>query len=115
MFLLGDDLDGWWKGRADFITLTGPTPLLPDFAYVEALSSLLTYHVQCSYTISYILVRYGVWYTWYVIYTEQRAKDEIGNWTAGNFPLDVWGLVRSIPPFQFARILCLIVSHDVRI
>jgi hypothetical protein len=26
------------------------------------------------------------------VYTEQRAKDEVGNWTAGRFPLDVWGL-----------------------
>ena len=67
VFLLGDSLEGWWKGRADFMTLTGPTPLLPDFAY-------------------------GIWYTWYVVYTEQRAKDEVGNWTDAKFPLDVWGL-----------------------
>ena len=33
--------------------------------------------------------RYGVWYTWYVVYTEQRAKDEIGNWTEAKLPLDV--------------------------
>ena len=26
------------------------------------------------------------------MYTESRAKDEIGNWTAANLPLDVWGL-----------------------
>ena len=68
VFLLGEgSLEGWWKGRADFMTLTGPTPLLPDFAY-------------------------GIWYTWYVVYTEQRAKHEVGNWTAAKFPLDVWGL-----------------------
>jgi hypothetical protein len=67
IFLLGDDLASWWAARADFLRLTGPTPLLPDFAY-------------------------GIWYTWYVVYTEQRAKDEIGNWTAAKFPLDVWGL-----------------------
>ncbi len=67
VFLLGDTLDGWWAGRRDFLTLTGPTPLLPDFAY-------------------------GIWYTWYIAYTEQRAKDEIGNWTAAKLPLDVWGL-----------------------
>ena len=67
VFLLGNTLDEWWSSRAEFLTLTGPTPLLPDFAY-------------------------GVWYTWYIRYTEQRAKDEIGNWTAAKLPLDVWAL-----------------------
>ena len=67
IFLLGDDLASWWQSRGDFLTLTGPTPLLPDVAY-------------------------GVWYTWYIRYTEQRAKDEILNWTAAKLPLDVWGL-----------------------
>ena len=53
IFLLGADggLDRWWASRAEFMTLTGPTPLLPDYAF-------------------------GVWYTWYLVYTEQRAKDE---------------------------------------
>ena len=53
IFLLGSDgdLDQWWASRAEFMTLTGPTPLLPDYAF-------------------------GVWYTWYISYTEQRAKDE---------------------------------------
>ena len=69
IFLLGADgeLDRWWASRAEFMTLTGPTPLLPDYAY-------------------------GAWSTWYLVYTEQRAKDEIGNWTAIGLPLDVWGL-----------------------
>ena len=65
IFLLGDDLDGWWGSREEFLTLTGPTPLLPDFAY-------------------------GVWYTWYVLYTEERAKHEVGNWTQIKLPLDVY-------------------------
>ena len=67
IFVLGGDLDGWWQSRAEFLTLTGSTPLLPDYAY-------------------------GIWYTWYIPYTEQQAKYEIGQWEAGRFPLDVWGL-----------------------
>lgn len=68
VFLLGNkEMNGWWEGREAFLKLTGPTPLLPDFAF-------------------------GVWYTWYNSYTERRAKDEIGNWTMAKFPLDVWGL-----------------------
>jgi len=67
VFILGKSLENWWTSRGEFLQLTGPVPLLPDFAY-------------------------GIWYTWWLQYTEQRAKDEIGNWTAGNFPLDVWGL-----------------------
>lgn len=67
VFLLGSGLDGWWRSRGEFLTLAGPTPLLPDFAY-------------------------GIWYTWYIRYTEQRAKDEIGNWTKARLPLDVWAL-----------------------
>ena len=67
VFLLGDSLESWWQSRAEFLQLTGPTPLLPDFAY-------------------------GIWYTWYIKYTEQRAKDEIGNWTQAQLPLDVWAL-----------------------
>ena len=43
-------------------------------------------------------LQYGIWYTWYVIYTEQRAKHEIGNWTAAKFPLDVWGLDMNCEP-----------------
>ena len=67
VFLLGTNLAGWWSSRKEFLALTGPTPLLPDYAF-------------------------GVWYTWYNQYTETRAKDEIGNWTKINLPLDVWGL-----------------------
>lgn len=67
VFLLGDTLEEWWASRADFLTLTGPSPLLPDYTW-------------------------GVWYTWYRQYTESQAKDEIGNWTNIDLPLDVWGL-----------------------
>lgn len=67
VFLLGDSLDAWWQSRGELLQLTGPTPLLPDFAF-------------------------GIWYTWYIMYTEQRAKDEIGNWTRIKLPLDVWAL-----------------------
>ena len=52
VFLLGNSLQSWYDSRGEFLQLTGPTPLLPDFAY-------------------------GVWYTWYIKYTEQRAKDEV--------------------------------------
>ena len=67
IFLLGESLQAWWTSRAEFLQLTGPTPLLPDFTF-------------------------GVWYTWYSQYTESRAKDEIGNWTRIRLPLDAWGL-----------------------
>lgn len=39
IFLLGNETSDYWESRGDFLTLTGPTPLLPDFAY-------------------------GIWYTW---------------------------------------------------
>jgi hypothetical protein len=33
VFLLGNDLNGWYDGRRDFVKLVGATPLLPDYAY----------------------------------------------------------------------------------
>lgn len=51
-------------------------------------------------------LQYGIWYTWYVIYTEQRAKHEIGNWTAAKFPLDVWGLDMNCEPGPPTFLLC---------
>ena len=45
-------LNAWWAARENFLSLTGPTPLLPDWAY-------------------------GIWYTWYIRYTEERAKHEL--------------------------------------
>ena len=67
IFLLGDSLDSWYASRAEFISLTGSTPLLPDFAF-------------------------GTWYTWSHRYTEDEAKHDIEQWQAGKFPLDVWAL-----------------------
>ena len=66
IFLLGDSLDSWYASRAEFISLTGSTPLLPDFAF-------------------------GTWYTWSHRYTEDEAKHDIEQWQAGKFPLDVYG------------------------
>ena len=67
VFLLGDRLSEWWDSRAEFLSLTGPTPLLPDYAY-------------------------GTWYTRWHQYNETAVKAEINCWNAGKFPLDVWGL-----------------------
>jgi hypothetical protein len=73
IFILGSDkatkfdLESWYSSRAEFLQMTGPTPLLPDWAY-------------------------GTWYTWYIAYTEEEAKEDAGNWTAGKYPLDVWAL-----------------------
>eukprot|EP00493_Phyllostaurus_siculus_P006690 UN06759 len=67
VFLLGNTIDEWFSSRGEFLKLTGPTPLLPDFAY-------------------------GIWYTWWLPYTEEQLKHEVGNWTAAKFPLDVYGL-----------------------
>ena len=67
MFLGLDTLDGWAAARKHFIKLTGPSPVLPDWAF-------------------------GVWYTRWYPYNESFAKSEISNWTTHNLPLDVWGL-----------------------
>ena len=67
VFLLGDTLEEWWASRAEFLRLTGPTPLLPDWAY-------------------------GTWSTRWFQFTEEQVKYEIGRWESGRFPLDVWGL-----------------------
>ena len=67
VFLLGSDLDSWFSSRGEFLRLTGPTPLLPDYAY-------------------------GTWFTNWEQYTEERAVYEVGQWEVGDFPLDVWGL-----------------------
>ncbi|CAK0793240.1 unnamed protein product [Prorocentrum cordatum] len=67
VFLLGDDLDGWMASRAEFAALTGPVPVLPDYAY-------------------------GTWFTWWHPYDEEEAKDDIEQWDTDDLPLDVWGL-----------------------
>lgn len=67
IFLLGHSLADWWASRGEFLRLTGPTPLLPNYAY-------------------------GTWFTCWQQYTEQGTKAAINQWDSGGFPLDVWGL-----------------------
>ena len=67
IFLLGGSLGEWWASREEFLRLTGPTPLLPDYAY-------------------------GTWFTRWHQYTEAEVKAEVGRWDAGGFPLDIFGL-----------------------
>jgi hypothetical protein len=67
VFLLGDSLSSWRESRKEFIDLTGPTPLLPDFAF-------------------------GTWFTRWWHYTERLAKEEVLRWKHDRLPLDVWGL-----------------------
>lgn len=67
VFLLGNTLDAWHAARKEFITLAGPTPLVPDFAF-------------------------GTWFTWWHQYTEAEAKGEVLRWSTDKLPLDVWGL-----------------------
>jgi hypothetical protein len=67
VFLLGSNLESWFSSRGEFLRLTGPTPLLPDYAY-------------------------GTWFTNWEQYNQSRAMHEVGQWEAGRFPLDVWGL-----------------------
>jgi alpha-glucosidase (family GH31 glycosyl hydrolase) len=62
IFLGLETMEGWVAGRADFITLAGRTPLLPDWAF-------------------------GVWYTWWYPYNESFAKAEILNWSSHKLPL----------------------------
>lgn len=67
VFLLGKTLDSWQAARSDFIKLSGPVPLLPDFAY-------------------------GTWYTEWMQWSEDDAKANITRWATGKLPIDVWGL-----------------------
>ena len=67
VFLLGNDLGAWHAARNAFITLTGPTPVLPDYAW-------------------------GTWFTWWHGYKETEAKDDISRWTSGELPIDIWAL-----------------------
>ena len=64
VFLLGDSLDTWWSARREFVRLTGPTPVLPEWAF-------------------------GIWFTWWHAYTEAEAKAEILRWRTDKLPLDV--------------------------
>ena len=65
VFLLGATLDTWWAARREFVKLTGPTPVLPDYAF-------------------------GTWFTFWHQYTEAEAKQEVERWHADMLPLDVW-------------------------
>ena len=60
-------MDGWSAARAAAVTLTGPCPRLPDFAF-------------------------GTWFTWWHAYSEAEAKDDIAHWESLKLPLDVWAL-----------------------
>jgi hypothetical protein len=67
VFLLGDTLGQWHASRQEFIALTGPCPVLPDYAF-------------------------GTWFTYWHQYSENEAKDDISRWEAGKLPLDIWAL-----------------------
>jgi hypothetical protein len=67
VFLLGKGIDGWNAARAEFARLTGPVPVLPDWAF-------------------------GTWFTVWIQYYEEWAKDEVTQWITDKAPLDVWGL-----------------------
>ena len=67
LFLLGSDLDGWHAARQEFNALSGPTPLLPDFAW-------------------------GTWFTFWHSYSAAEATADVLRWESDRLPLDVWGL-----------------------
>ena len=67
IFLLGDDIDDWHNARREFVTVAGPTPVLPDYAF-------------------------GTWFTWWHSYTEDEAKGEVERWGTDNLPIDIWAL-----------------------
>eukprot|EP00929_Paragymnodinium_shiwhaense_P061784 TRINITY_DN30879_c0_g1_i1.p1 TRINITY_DN30879_c0_g1~~TRINITY_DN30879_c0_g1_i1.p1 ORF type:complete len:772 (-),score=157.04 TRINITY_DN30879_c0_g1_i1:278-2593(-) len=67
VFLLGDSMETWSASRQEFLKLTGPVPLLPDYAY-------------------------GTWFTRWYNYTQKEAEEEVEEWDKLKLPLDVWGL-----------------------
>ena len=67
VFLMGKTLDDYRTSRSELMTLVGPTPVLPDYAF-------------------------GTWFTWWTAYNETMAKDDIAHWTNNSLPLDIWGL-----------------------
>lgn len=64
LFVVGGLYDHF---RQEFLRLTGPTPLLPDYAF-------------------------GTWFTWWHNYTQAEAVAEISRWITSDIPLDIWGL-----------------------
>mmetsp|Transcript_100953 Transcript_100953/g.301187 ORF Transcript_100953/g.301187 Transcript_100953/m.301187 type:complete len:811 (-) Transcript_100953:162-2594(-) len=67
VFLLGDTLQSWSASRREFLKLTGPVPLLPDYAY-------------------------GTWFTNWHNYSMDEATAAVRRWNDEGLPLDVWGL-----------------------
>lgn len=67
VWLLGSTLDAWNAARREFVTLAGPCPVLPDFAF-------------------------GTWFTWWHSYSEGEAKSEVERWKTDQLPIDVWAL-----------------------
>lgn len=67
VFLLGSTLQSWSAARAEFLQLTGPCPLIPDYAY-------------------------GTWFTRWHNYTQAEAQKEVQQWDDLKLPIDVWGL-----------------------
>ena len=67
IWLLGNSLSAWKASRKEFLALTGPTPLLPDFAF-------------------------GTWFTFWHQYSFEDATSNVSRWNADRLPLDVWGL-----------------------
>ena len=63
---------GYQDFRAEFLKLTGATPLLPDYAF-------------------------GTWYTWWHNYTQAEAEAAVAHWAAERIPLDVWPVKQSRP------------------
>ena len=56
LFLFPDKaLASWFHSRQELLTLTGPVPLLPDYAF-------------------------GTWFTYWTQYTEDVAKSEVERW-----------------------------------
>ena len=65
IFLLGNTLEDWFASRQEFVSLSGPVPLIPDYAF-------------------------GTWFTYWHQYTESEAKGEIERWGTDNLPIDIW-------------------------
>jgi hypothetical protein len=59
--------DSYAAFRREFLLLTGPTPLIPDYAF-------------------------GTWFTWWHNYTQAEAEGEIDQWAKNSLPLDIWGM-----------------------
>lgn len=63
----GEDLSAWSSARVEFLKLTGPCPLLPDFAY-------------------------GTWFTYWHSYTEAEARGTKRKAKGGDWGGDLGGV-----------------------